>query len=152
MIWNPKSFFKISIFKLNLDFNQIYCRTYAYFCIDINVLYVGGPDHCKGRFPSNFTFDDGISPRINIILCGVPQPVVQAHFIGQKLDIVNVTINSYTHNFTLQLPQLTQTTCGRELTVKATGFNGTLTDETKIFLRNCKYDYYVHLIIILGHF
>lgn len=77
---------------------------------------------------------------------------MQAHFIGQKLDIVNVTINSYTHNFTLQLPQLTQTTCGRELTVKATGFNGTLTDETKIFLRNCKYDYYVHLIIILGHF
>ena len=63
-------------------------------------------------------------------------------FAGQKLTVNNVTVNSYTHAFKLQLPRLTQQVCGEELQVTATGYNGTLTDKTKIFVENCKYDYY----------
>ena len=72
------------------------CRFY----IDTNALYLGGPDFCHGGFPSNFTFDDNSSPRILITLCGVPQPVLQGKFIGQKLIVKYTTVNSYTHNFT----------------------------------------------------
>ena len=53
------------------------------------------------------------------------------------------------HNFKLQLPLLTHTVCGRELQVTATGYNGTLTDSTRIFVGDCKYDYHVHSFLIL---
>ena len=113
------------------------------FYIDFNILHLGGPDFCQRDLPSNDTFDDSTSPRINIVLCGVPQPVVQAEFIGQKLIALNRTINNYKHNYTLELPRLTQTVCGKELRVTATGHNGTSTKNVQVFVRNCKYDYYV---------
>ena len=94
--------------------------------------------------PSNETFDDKSSPRINITLRGVPPPVVDAKFLGLDLKVQSTTVNSYTHNYTLELPQLTQTACGKELTVTATvtatGYNRNLTAKMKIFVRNCKYD------------
>ena len=121
---------------------------FVYFYVDIDVLYLGKPEFCQGGFPSNFTFEDNSSPRIVITLCGVPQPLVEAEFAGQKLNFIKGALNSYTHTFTLELPLLTQTKCGRELQVTATGHNGTsITDKTKIFLKNCKYDFYVHLIL-----
>ena len=95
--------------------------------------------------PSNLTFDDSSSPRINVVLCGVPQPQVRAKFIDEELNVMNRTINNYKHNYTLGLPRLTQMVFGKELTVVATGHNGTLTKNVQIFVRNCKYDYYVQL-------
>ena len=52
----------------------------------------------------------------------------------------------------VELPRLTQAKCGKELTVTATGHNNTLTDEIKIFVKNCKYDSYVYLSFTLGRF
>ena len=46
----------------------------------------------------------------------------------------------------MELPQLTQTVCGKGLIVAATGYNGTLAREIKIYVNKCKYDYYVDLI------
>ena len=93
--------------------------------------------------PSNDTFDDSTSPTINIVLCGVPQPIVKATFIGQERNVLNRTINNYKHNYTLELPRLTKAVCGKNLTVTATGHNGTLTKNVQIFVKNCKYDYYI---------
>ena len=111
------------------------------------ILHLGGPEFCQGDFPSNDTFDEKSSPRVSITLCGVPPPVVEAEFLGVKLTVVNKTIDSYTHNYTLELPQLTKTACGEELTVTATvtatGYNRNLTEKMKIFLKNCKYHYYM---------
>ena len=119
----------------------------------MDVLHLGGPELCQEGFPSNFTFDDMSSPTINITYCGVPQPKVEAEFNGKKVEVRNAIVNSYTHNYTLQLPKLTQTACGTVLEVTAAGYNGTLTNKTKISLNNCKYDYYyVHLILVLNHF
>ena len=75
-------------------------------------------------------------------------------FAGQVLNVINTTVNSYTHTFTLQLPRLTQQVCSRELEVTATGYNATgiLAEKTKIFVKNCKYDYCVHLILVLCYF
>ena len=115
---------------------------YSYF----DILLIGGPEICHGNLSSNYNFDDNSLPRIGIVSCGVPQPVVQAEFFGQKLNVLKTTINSYTHNYTVQLPQLTQTVCGKELIVVATGYNGTLTSKIKIYVNNCKYDYYVDLV------
>ena len=132
---------------MSLVFGEIDFKIYVYLYVDIDVLYLGGPEFCQGGFPSNFTFDDNSSPIIVITLCGVPQPLVVAEFAGQKLKVIKAALNSYTHNFTLVLPQLTQTQCGRILEVTATGYNDALTDKTKIFLKNCKYDFYVHLVL-----
>ena len=126
----------------------MYDNFYAY----IDILYLGGPEFCHGAYPRDFTFDDNDSPRINITLCGVSAPVVQGEFIGQKLNVQNTKINSYTHNYTLELPRLTKKTCGKELTVKTTGCNGLLTEKTKSFVKKCKYDYFVHLILLLSQF
>lgn len=120
--------------------------------MDIDILHLGGPELCQDNFPSNFTFDDKRSPQINITLCGVPQPKVQGTFNRQNLSVLGTTVNSYTHTFTLQLPQLTQTECGKELTIIATENNHTLTYQTKIFVENCKYDYYIHYILVLRYF
>ena len=70
---------------------------------------------------------------------------MQAEFIGQKLNVLSTTINNYTHNYTLELPQLAQKACGKQLTVTTTRYNGTLTEKIKIYMSKCKYGYYVHL-------
>ena len=85
--------------------------------------------------------DDNSLPKINIVLCGLPQPAVEAEFVGQKLKVLNTTVNSYTYNYILELPWLTQIACGKELIVTTTGYNGTLTDKINIYVSNCKYDY-----------
>lgn len=116
----------------------------------MNTLHLGGPEFCQGSLPSNFTFDDNSSPRINIVLCGIPQPTVEGEFFGQKLNVFNMTIDSYTHNYTLQLPRLTQISCGKELTVRAIGYYAVIADKTKVFVKNCKYEYYIHVILALN--
>ena len=124
----------------------------------MDVLHLGGPELCQEDFPSNYTFDDKSSPKINITLCGVPQPQVQGEFIKENLNVLNTTVINYLHNYILQLPQLTQTVCGKELTVTATvkgnEYDGTLSKTTKIFVENCKYFYYSCLFItlVLHHF
>lgn len=118
----------------------------------MNTLHLGRPEFCQGSLPSNLTFDDNSSPRINIVLCGTPQPTLEGEFIGQKLNIFNMTIDSYTHNYTLQLPKLTQISCGKELKVRAIGNDGVIADETKVFVKNCKYEYCIHVILALNLF
>ena len=117
------------------------------FHIYIDVLYLGGPQLFQGGLPAYYSFDDNSSPKINIIVFGVPQPIVEGEFIYQKLNVLNKSINTYTHNFTLELPQMTQKACGKELTVIATGYNGTLIEKIKVFVENCKY-LYVFLISV----
>ena len=114
------------------------------------MLHLGEPEFCQGKLRSNYTFDVNSSPKINIIICGVPQPDVQGDFNDNKFTASGARVNSFTHNFTLQLPRLTQTVCGKELMVTATGYNASITDKTKIFVRNCKYDYCVYLIFVLS--
>ena len=109
----------------------------------MNTLHLGRPKYCQDYLQSSYTFDvNDISPTINITLCGVPQPVVEGHFIGKTLIVTSSTVNDYTFNYTLQLPQLEQAACGKELTITAKGYNGTLTNKTKIFVKNCKYFYH----------
>ena len=115
------------------------------FYVDFDIFHIGGPEFCWSDFPNNYTADDKTSLNIGIVLCGVPQPEVQAEFIGQALKVTDATINSYTHNYKLELPRLTQTACGKELTVTASQNNNTLTFNTKIFVKNCKYESYLHL-------
>ena len=138
----------VSFFESNLYFGEIYYEMCDNFNIDIDILHLGGPEFCQGDFPNNYTFDENNSPRINKILCGVPQPVVEAEFTGKTVHVQSARVNTYTHNYTLLLPKLTQKTCGGELIVTATENNKTLTRKVQIFIRNCKYNYYVNFIFI----
>ena len=109
----------------------------------MNALHLGGPKYCQDDLQSNYTFDvNNSSPTINIILCGVPPPVVEGHFIGEKLMVTNSTINNHTKSYTLQLPQLKQAVCGADLIITARGYSDILTNTAKIFVKNCKYFYY----------
>ena len=77
---------------------------------------------------------------------------MQAKFFNPPVNVISTAVSSYTHNYTLELPLLTQAACGKELELTATGRNRTVTNKTTIFVKNCKYDYYVHLILLLNHF
>ena len=82
----------------------------------------------------------------------MPQPVVQGELIGQIISVQNATVNSYTNVYTLQLPLLTQAICGKVLTVTVTGYSGTISKTTNIFVESCKYFYFLHLIPTLSQF
>lgn len=132
-----------------MDVIEIHGKTFIYFYVDIGVLHLGGPEFCQGGFPINFTFEENSTPRISVTICGLPQPEVQVEFIGQNVKVTNATVNSYTYNYTLLLPQLTQKTCGKELTITATGLDDAqIADKTIIFLENCKYDYYDYMLVL----
>lgn len=103
---------------------------------DIDNLHLGGPEFCQGSLPSNITFDDKGSPKIEITLCGVPVPKVACKFYGRKVSVLNKKINNYTYNFTLELPQLTKKGSGKTLIVTASGQNGTSYQATKIYAEN----------------
>ena len=135
-----------------MEFYEVCYVVYAFFRAHPDILHLGGPELCQDSFPSNLTFEENSSPKISLTLCGVPQPVVQGEFNGETLIVVNTSVNSYTHNYTLQLPQLTQRACGKELTVKTTGHNGSLIKKTRIFLNNCKYFYCINWIRVLSQF
>ena len=115
-------------------------------------MHLGGPHYCQHGFPATYSFDDNSSPRINITLCGVPQPLVQGVFSDQNLTVLSRTVNRYTYIFTLQLLLLTQTACGKELTLTSTGYNGTLTKKCKIFVETCKYRNHNYSIPVLHDF
>ena len=110
---------------------------------DIDNLHLGGPQFCQDSFPSNITFHDEGSPRIKITLCGVPATKVEWKYSGRKVSVLNEKINKYTHNFTLELPQLRKIDSDKELTVTASGHNGILNKTTKICRGNCKLDHYI---------
>ena len=71
---------------------------------------------------------------------------MQAEFIGQKLNVLSTTINSYIHNYTLELPQLNPTACGKELILTVTGYNDALTGKFKVYESKCKYKLFVDQI------
>lgn len=75
---------------------------------DVDNLHLGGPELCYGSFPSNITFDDKGSPIVKLTLCGAPAPKVEWKFSNQKVKVLSEKINSFTHNFTLALPQPTK--------------------------------------------
>ena len=87
--------------------------------------------------PKSFIFDENSSPRIIITLLGVSQPKVKGELMGQKINVIDATVNSYRNSFILQLPLLTENACGRESQVLTIVYNGTSTYKTKI----CKCDY-----------
>ena len=124
---------------MNQEFYENYYETHGLY-IDLDVLHLGGPELCQDSFPSNFTFGENSSPKVNITLCGVPNPKVEGKFIDQKLAVSYGMVNKYTRNYKLQLPILTQIACGKELAITATakGRNDTLNIRTKIFLEKCK--------------
>ena len=122
-----------------MEFYETIYIGYEYFNVHIDVLHLGEPELCQDSFPKNLTFADKSSPKIYFTLCGVPQPVVLGHFVGQTLVVQQISVNNYTHKYTLQLPQVTQIACGKELTVTATGRNSTIIMKTRIFVVNCKF-------------
>ena len=92
----------------------------------------------KGLQP-NYYFGSNDTPVIDFILRGVPAPNVTWKF---HVDAVgNATpepIDSYIYKYLIELPNLKQETCGRELVLKAIGHNVT-ERKTKVFLTDCKY-------------
>ena len=88
---------------------------------------------------SSYTFGSNITPVVNFTLLGVPAPSVSwwlhedyaGYVSGEKID-------SYIYKYSIQLPKLTQRTCGRQLVLKAIGYNMT-ERTTTVFVTDCKY-------------
>ena len=101
--------------------------------------YLGGPEFCSGDLHSNFTFGNVAHPVINITLCGVPAPVVQWMLHDGAINLAEMSrLNNYTYVYSMQMAKLTQKTCGRNIILKATGYNVT-ERKSKVFLSSCEY-------------
>ena len=96
------------------------------------------PEFLKG-LDYSYTFGSNVTPVINFTLRGEPAPNVtwQLH----EDDAGNATreqSDSYKYEYSIQLPKLTQKTCGRQLVLKASGYN--MTERiTTVFVTDCKY-------------
>ena len=103
------------------------------------MLYLGGPEFCYGHLQSSYNFSNNTDQVIRILLCGVPAPVLEWRLHDSAFMPVNRTaINSYTYEYLIKLPPLTQRICGRELVLNASG-NKPILENRTVFLTNCKY-------------
>ena len=69
----------------------------------------------------------------------MPAPIVHWSFYSSGISLTRrVKLNNYTYEYLIQLPKLTQETCGRELTLKATGYFVTHR-RPHVILTSCKY-------------
>ena len=104
-------------------------------CVSLNL---GGPEFCKGNPQSRHNFSENVTPVINVTLCGVPAPILLWNFNdGVAENATRKAINYYTFEYSMQLPELTQETCGRKLALTATG-NESIKEELLVFLDSCK--------------
>ena len=102
----------------------------------MSLLYLGGPEFCQEDLQSNYTFGSNNSQVMNVILCGVPAPVVHWKFQnGTNFAATRVPINAYTYKY--MPPKVTPKLCGRELTFHAKG-KTTLERKLLVFLEKCK--------------
>ena len=107
------------------------------------LLYLGGPEFCQEDLQSNYTFGNNNSQVINVILCGVPAPVVHWKYPnGDNFAAKRELINAYTYKY--MPPKVTQKSCGRELTFHAKG-KATLERKLLVFLAKCKCQDFVFL-------
>ena len=103
------------------------------------LVYLGGPEICEKVSQPNYTLNFNVSPVINVVLCGVPAPILHWRFIdGSSAMATRKKIKSYTYKYLIHMPKLTQKTCGRELTLIATG-SVVLKWRKQLFFANCKY-------------
>ena len=113
------------------------CEHFLALVLNIS-LYLGGPEFLKG-LKSSYTFGSNITPVITFTLHGVPAPNVtwwlHKDYAG---NASREQRDSYTYKYSIQLPKLTQKTCGRQLVLKASGYNVT-ERTTTVFVTNCKY-------------
>ena len=107
------------------------------FCQHICLIYLGGPEFCEKDLKSNYTFGIDVTPVINVTLCGVPAPVVRWRFHGGANAVATrKEINSHTYQYMIQLPNVTQKLCGREITLNFIG-KATLERKLHVLLSKC---------------
>ena len=105
------------------------------------LVHLGGPEFCEKALKSNYTYtlSGNALPVINVVLCGVPAPILHWRFIdGSSAMATRKTKKSYTYEYLIHLPEFRQSTCGGELTLIATG-NVILKWRKQLFFENCKY-------------
>ena len=101
-------------------------------------MYLGGPEYLKG-LNSSYTFGSNVTPLINFTLNGVPVPSVTWQLPKDYAgNASREQRDSSTYKYSIQLPKLTQKTCGRQLVLKASGYN--IRERTAtVFVTNCNY-------------
>ena len=103
------------------------------------MLYLGGPEFCYGDLQSSYNFSNNVNQEIGVTLCGVPAPDLEWRVHGDTfMPARRTAVNSYTYEYLIELPELTQKICGRELVLNASGYKPILKNRT-VFLTNCKY-------------
>ena len=108
------------------------------FCELIYLLYLGGPVFCKDPLPSNYTFGRNVKPLVNLTVCGVPAPNVTWSFHDKDGIAKRRSVKNFTYEYSIQLEELTQRTCGRNLVLNVTGHNSTK-ETLRLFVDRCKY-------------
>ena len=116
--------------------SKLYISAVCHSFNQMSLLYLGGPEFCQENLKSNYTYGGNDYEVINVILCGVPSPVVHWKFQnGSNFVATREPINPYTYKY--MPPALTQKSCEREITFHAKG-KTTLEENLLVFLAKCK--------------
>ena len=103
------------------------------------MFHLGGPEFCYEDLQSSYNFSNNVNQEIRITLCGVPAPDLEWRVHGDAfMRARRRAVNSYTYEYLIELPMLTQKICGRELVFNASG-NKPILENRTVFLTNCKY-------------
>ena len=102
------------------------------------MLYLGGPVICKDPLSSNYTFGRNVKSLVNLTVCGVPAPTVTWSFGDEDGIAVRNLVENFTYEYSIQLEELTQKTCGIELVLNVTGDNS-IKEKSQLFVDICKY-------------
>ena len=102
------------------------------------MLYLGGPVFCKDPLSSNYTFGRNVKPLVNLTVCGVPAPNVTWSFCDEGGITRRKPVENFTYEYSIQLEELTQKTCGMELVLNVTGYSS-IKEKLQLFVDRCKY-------------
>jgi len=97
---------------------------------EIKLIVRGGPIFCADQIPAIQSYHENTSPSIAVIVCGIPKPTVTWSLGTSSLPggvSTNSSTQSHGYDYSITLPNLTPSMCGKPLLLRADGYSGKIT-------------------------
>jgi len=97
---------------------------------EIKLIVQGGPIFCADQIPATRTYNENATPAISVTVCGIPKPTVTWKLGASSLPggvSINSSTQSHGYDYSITLPNLTPSMCGKQLLLQADGYSGKVT-------------------------
>jgi len=100
------------------------------FVSEIKLIVQGGPIFCADQIPATRTYHENATPSISVTVCGIPKPTVTLKLGSSSLPVgesKNSTSQSHGYDYSVTLPNLKPSMCGKQVLLQADGNSGKIT-------------------------